>query len=287
MHRNLNPRHLPARIFLLIETDSMSEFTYPVDKITGLPYPVVPYETSNEVDTNHVAFHSDNPLLQGLAGLAVRYARVQEMDRGEHEILHERYIGMQKLPEDIDEQFEYCIWASLGDIPQHAVDLNRRSHWVKTLDNDQTTALRNRDIRVDSNQILAHFFAHYIQEQSLHYIDEFSMDRYLFTPFKSQKAHKGQWLLREAVETAVAPLQSKYRRLRRDGRIAVKSHVKLSDVVMSKISKQKREDFVKRKRHELSLAGDISRPSRILPYMFFIRPRCRARTWPRLNKLSI
>jgi hypothetical protein len=235
----------------------MGELSYPTDKLTGLPYPVIPYEKFVQVDTNHAVFHSDNPLLQGLGGQAVRYSRVQEMDRAEHEILHDRYHAIACLPETADEQFEYCVWASLDDIPPYAVDLSRKNHWVTQLDNDQIDILRKRDIRVDSNQVLANFFAQYIQEQGLTHIDGYAVDQYLYTPFKMRKAPKGHWLLREAVEEAVSPLQPKYKKLRREGRIAVRPNVALEEIVMSKIGKNKREEFIKRKRLERSAVSDL------------------------------
>lgn len=239
----------------------MSELSYPVDKISSLPYPVIPYENSDFVDTNHVAFHGGDPLLQGDGGRAVRYARVQEMDRGVHETLHERYKSMACLPETPDEQFEYCVWASLGDIPPYAVDLSRRRHWISRLDNNQINTLRSRDIRIGSNQVLASFFTKFILEQTLQSVDGYSIDKYLYTPFRKPRAHKGEWLIREAVADAVAPLQKKYRTLRREGRIAVSQQVTLQELVLSKIGKYKREEFVKRKRLERMAVTDLARLS--------------------------
>jgi hypothetical protein len=232
----------------------MAEYEYPVDSLTGLPYPVAPYETSNYPDTNHPAFHRDNPALQELSGLAVRFARVQGMDREEHKLLHHRYASVE-LPQSIDEKFEYCVWAALGDIPPYGVVFGRRSHWVEQLDSSQISILRGRDIRVDSGLMIGHFFAEYLNHQGLSFVDDAAMVKHLYTPFKTPKKDRGQWLVREAAESATAALQPKYRRLRRDGRVIVSPNVRLSDVVLSYLRKSHREDFLKKKRHQLSDRG--------------------------------
>lgn len=113
-----------------------AELITPVDEVSGIPLPILPQEllpSDNPAKANwHHPWHASSaPELQTLGGKALRHSRVQLVRTTDHNegdrtrgklTYHDFYIG-PKLPSDEPTQFNACVLACAGYIPERAIDL--------------------------------------------------------------------------------------------------------------------------------------------------------------------
>ncbi len=130
-----------------------AELITPVDELTGIPLPILPLEfldhNSSQANWHHPWHANSAPELQGLGGRALRHSRVQLVRATDHNYkdktgrpnYHNFYIGPE-LPTDTRKQFELCVIAAAGYMPDMAIDLRSGEPVVVPMSDVELTLLR-------------------------------------------------------------------------------------------------------------------------------------------------
>lgn len=114
-----------------------AELTTPLDRLSGIPLPILPRELLPAEDPEFANWHhpwhpSSAPELQTLGGKALRHSRVQLVRATDHNMgdrkrgkltYHDFYSG-PPIPADEAAQFIAVIAACAGYIPERAIDLS-------------------------------------------------------------------------------------------------------------------------------------------------------------------
>jgi hypothetical protein len=200
--------------------------TTPVDELTNIPLLFVPHwqvgtlmrsasKSGRFSDWNHAFFPRQSPELKGLAGLAVRYARVQRVSRLEHERYHQTYDG-PPLPQTDEEKFRASVLCAAGYIPPVALNMGHRKPREEFLGIRQIQRLRTSgEVRVDRPARVKRFITRYVLDQEIEGVDgKFVSDFLTIRPSsdydRKRQADMARTLLSMTVRGVAAELQSGY-----------------------------------------------------------------------------
>lgn len=194
-----------------------AEMVTPVDELTGLPLPLappdclLPLNRSDEANWHHHAHPRRSPLLQGIAGLAVRNARLQLADLRDHTAYHGVYSG-PPLPVTPEEQFCYTVMATAGYVPGHAIDFHGRKPQIVPIDHNSRNRLwESGELKVASVESVRKFLKAYILELDTSHLYTHVIDEFLHTSDRERKEYLGYLLLAKVIERASEPLRQPYR----------------------------------------------------------------------------
>jgi hypothetical protein len=199
----------------------------PVDEITNIPLLFVPHWGVNTLmrsasksgrfsDWNHAYFPRQSPDLKGLAGLAVRYARVQRVARQEHERYHQEFDG-PPLPQTREEKFRAAVLCAAGYIPPVAINMGQRVVRQEYLGFRQIQRLRTSgEVCVDRPTRVKRFLRDYVLDQEVEGVDGKFVSDFLTIKPESEydirrQADMARTLLGLTVRGVAAELQGGYR----------------------------------------------------------------------------
>lgn len=104
-----------------IFTDDKGHRTYPIERATGRPLPVVIDRLGNRPNRHH-AFYYERYYKNGPAGRKMaRRASLQLVNRRDHTVIHDEYEGGTPFPYDEAQEFNQTIWGMVGYIPPFGV----------------------------------------------------------------------------------------------------------------------------------------------------------------------
>lgn len=204
----------------------MGKLETPVDELTNIPMLFVPHwqvgtlmksasKTGRFSDWNHAFFPRQSPELKGLAGLAVRYARVQRVSRQEHERYHQTYDG-PPLPQTVEEKFRAAVLCAAGYIPPVALNMAGRRPQEEFLGFRQIQRLRTSgEVCVDRPARVKRFIRAFVLEQEIEGVDgKFVSDFLTIQPNtdydRKRQADMARTLLSLTVRGVASELQSGY-----------------------------------------------------------------------------
>jgi hypothetical protein len=223
-----------------------AEMVTPVDELTGLPLPLappdylLPLNRYDEANWHHHAHPRRSPLLQGMAGIAVRNVRLQLAELGEHNKYHQNYFG-PPLPETPEAQFSYTVMAAAGYVPPAAIEVNGRKPKIVSIDHEQRNRLwQSGELKVASLESVRKFLKDYVLAQDTSHLHENVIDEFLHTPDVERKQYLGNLLLAKVIERAVEPVDNPYRYAYREGLIPSAWPTKANSFVSSAIGRAKR-----------------------------------------------
>jgi hypothetical protein len=200
----------------------------PIDSHTGIPYLMVPHwqvhdimksasKTGRFSDRNHVFFPRLHPLLQTIGGQAVRHARVQRVNRGEHNRYHELYDG-PPLPQTEEEQFRATVFCVAKYIPPLALNMGLKKPGVEKLGPRQLRRLRESgEITMDSSRKVRDFMEGYVLDRGIEDIEKHKnfIGKFLLCPSdtvydRQRQQHMARNLLTLAARGSAAELEQVY-----------------------------------------------------------------------------
>lgn len=204
----------------------MGNLETPVDELTNIPLLFVPHwqvnalmksatKTGRFSDWNHAFFPRQSPELKGLAGLAVRYARVQRVSRLEHEKYHQIYDG-PPLPQTDEEKFRAAVLCAAGYIPPIGLNMGLRKPQEEPLGFRQIQRLRmSGEVRVDRPARVKRFITRYVLDQEIEGVDGAFVSEFLTiqpnTDYdRKRQADMARLLLSQTVRGVASELQSGY-----------------------------------------------------------------------------
>ena len=123
-----------------------AELVTPVDELTGIPLPLMPYDIlpANQPEIanwNHAWHPSSAPELQSIGGHALRNSRLQLVLATDHNMYsrttgrptyHDLYKGPELITDEV-KQFKICVLSAAGYIPDRAIDLHGGSDGPRVL----------------------------------------------------------------------------------------------------------------------------------------------------------
>lgn len=205
----------------------------PIDESTGLPYCFFPnpdFATTSRAtygiaDWNHQfprveVLHSGNPVLQGLAKLALMNLRVQLVNFDEH---HDKYnpcfIG--PLQPGTDEQLAITIAMGLAEyVPSVGIDLSGAKPVERHMDRNTRDRLWNSgQLRVACESSPRMYLFDYIFRHDVDHIRESELDEFLHTFDRERKLYLGHTLVAKIIERAAEPIDGVYATARKNGEI--------------------------------------------------------------------
>ena len=217
------------------------EIITPTCEATGLPLPLLPAELRENgallLRMNfHHHFHPNNhPILQGLAGRALRYSRGQIIDKPTHKSYHKKLSG-PILPQSEKEIFHDIVFSCAGVVPQQAIDLSEpEGYRVINLSPEHFEKVSSphsiyiegahhpkRSIR--TRREIGKFFAHYAINQDLQdVLSEIVVEEFLDKQTYGQRRKElGNFILREALGVSIDGLVPTHRALISEGYVTPK-----------------------------------------------------------------
>lgn len=227
-------------------------FVTPTDKVTGLPYPIMPDQKwlplhrPNVADDHHHFHPGSHPLLKSVGGAALRNCRLQRVALKPHnygpDSYHAYFVG-PNIPTDPVDQFKTCVYACAGFIPQYGIDMSDNGPQVIELLPGHIKALRRsnpndsfgyRDLWYNYEP-LRKFFTNFALQQDFNLIERRMLSKFLMTTDEQHKEHLTRKLISAAARLAVDPMIGEYRELHKTGQLHPRMDADPSVLVYFKI----------------------------------------------------
>ncbi len=213
------------------------------DEVTGLPLPILPLappgEDAQRSDAHH-AFYEKDLFLHGTPGTrAVRFSRLQYGPRYYHSRYHSMFKGAA-LPENEFQEFTMTVLGFAGYVPDEAVDTSGTEPKVVVMNQAQRHHLQLPGIlRTEHRKGRKAEIGQYLMAYALGLNEEFAeesiKEEFIETTNAKRKRELGFWLVAQAIETAVEPINPLYELAKRNkalridaapcARLAVKQQV--------------------------------------------------------------
>lgn len=224
----------------------------PTDEMTGLPHPILPFDTPPDDNRNFEDFHHHNfprrspellpsinlnhdaqpedYCLEDIASVALRVCRGQLLSRPVHEIAHKRLLGPQ-LPKTVQDKYIHVTKACAGLVSRWAIDLRQPDEDLLVYMDDRTfqkvadpKILCGERYYYDRpanfrRRIIGSFLLQYALEQDLSHVSPLVVDEFLDTKVDSRRTELGNLLLRDALEISLAPVLPLHSRLKKQGMV--------------------------------------------------------------------
>jgi hypothetical protein len=201
--------------------------TTPICEVTGLALPIMPNFPSFAVhlprrnaNIHHHNHPENSPHLRSLAGLAVRYSRVQRVNHYLHMNYHNIFAG-PPLTGSEDEAFRISVLSAAGVIPRQALDLSKRGDYrILTAPEKQYDVLRQPNvIKVDRPRLLAPFIADYAARQGIEEkVDNGIIDEFLNENTEpDRKRNLASLILAEALDLSLDKIDQDFSNLKKAG----------------------------------------------------------------------
>lgn len=213
------------------------------DEVTGLPLPILPLATPGEEGQRsdaHHAFYEKELFLNGTPGTrAVRFSRLQYGPRYYHNRYHSMFKGAA-LPENEFQEFTLTVLGFAGYVPDEAVDTSGTEPKKVVMSQAQRHHLQLPGIlRTEHRKGRKAEIGQYLMSYALGGDTEFGKDlikeEFIMTTNSRRKRELGFWLVSQAIESAVEPINPLYELAKRNkalrldaapcARLAVKQHV--------------------------------------------------------------
>ena len=229
----------------------------PTDPMTGLPFVILPILASGDIDPNHptVNYHHHfynrrHPDLEGnikldsdsrsklgklslheVAGFAVRMSRGQLLPMEVHYMVHELYKVGPVLPDNLDDKFKTVVMACSGIVPHYAIDVTapvsqRIVYMDKTLFDEVASPKlictersyydRPANFR---REVIGNFLMRYAIAEGLTAISSRTVHDFLRPRSESDRAHKGNMILKEALRACIDPMSDRFEELQYYGMV--------------------------------------------------------------------
>jgi hypothetical protein len=208
-----------------------AELQAPIDRITGLPYPIapgcreLPEDKPEDADLHHGFFQGRDPLLKDtLAGIALRNCAIQLIERPVHVAVHQWYGETAGLPTEEDDAFSRTLAAVAGVIPDMVSDFSTGEPVVRPATSKEQAFLRTpspedvfgyKYMRYNYSPILE-FYADFVSRRDLSHVPQARIEEFLTTANMERKRMLGARLLSNAAAVASDPIREQYYSLRRD-----------------------------------------------------------------------
>lgn len=200
----------------------MAEWVIPVEHETGIPLSFAPrYDLSRTAprrlrlsDDHHAVYPRLRSSLQSPSGQAVRSAREQTVEYGEHRTYHyyfDEYMAEKwDIPESEVERFGMTILLAGGYIPEQAIRSRRQGPEYTTLTERQRELMwERRIVKISSEGTVFTFLRDVVLGQELSHVDETDIGEFLFGD-DAQRIEKGNQLIESAAEKATEEIRPRY-----------------------------------------------------------------------------
>lgn len=199
----------------------------PTDTYSGMPWVIappnypLPNRRSDLADDNHAFHPAKSPLLDTMAGQALRHSRLQRVDWYDHHMVYHKHFYGPDLPTDEAEIFRRVVFAVARYIPDMALNCNDYEPRAVRLTHEEKARLwQTNELRVARPIIVRNFLASYVTRQDLSHISEHLIDEFLYSPDKKRQWYLGHWLLSQAAQVATEPINDMYRDAVKRGSVA-------------------------------------------------------------------
>lgn len=190
----------------------------PMDRLAGLPLPIVPAENPVAADWHHHFHPKKSPLLKGdLGAQAVRAVRLQRTDGNDHDEYHRIYAG-PPLPETDEERFATIIMAVAGYVPEHGISVRNRKPKVVKMKEEQRRHLQTSgDIKVGCQDLIRGFLRQYVMSQPIEGISlsDLAIEEFITTENQDRRLLIGHNILAQITDLATESVDETYWRANR------------------------------------------------------------------------
>jgi len=195
----------------------------PVDRLTGLPYPIISGDDIdslsglNVVNKNHAFFPKADPRLKTISGLALRVCRLQTVEakyhnNGKH-AYHEFYDG-PAIPESDNERFRTIIFALGGYIPRQGIDLTGAEPVERDMTEQEYDKIRTIDhgdykYFTYGESAIRVFFKQLVIDNAIN-TDIELLDKFVNTRNRQQRRKLGHTILHNSADMVAIPVEKDY-----------------------------------------------------------------------------
>lgn len=194
----------------------------PMDEASMLPLPIYPVMVPGRSDWHHSFYERNDPRLQGLGGKAVRHCRMQYIARALHDSYHDFYRhAYRPLPTDTMSQFYTVVMAASHYLPRVAVDVSGTEPVLRKLDDITHRRIRSRELSFQPRTEwgIGMFLMGVVLSQQFDHIHEQTIEEFLDTYDDKRRRALGHFIIAQAVERGVEPIDPVYRRAWKSGLI--------------------------------------------------------------------
>jgi hypothetical protein len=204
----------------------------PIDEVTKLPYPLLPYEgIPTELSLHHAAHPRTRKELRGIEnGDITRAARMQWVSgpagsvllgqklrdfHQPHQRYHYFYKGPEWLPSTEEEQFAYGVWAGSLFVPDFGLDVSGKKAKVRRMTEEQKERLHAGQIKIGAPEYLNTFLRRYVIKHGIPHVDGEMIDDFMNTEDIESRINIGRVILSQASEVVTEPIQTDFERAHR------------------------------------------------------------------------
>lgn len=208
----------------------------PYEAETGVVLPILSLpsqEDGQHRNYHHANFYREWFLTATPGTAAVRYSRLQYAAKGKHRFYHDLFEG-SRLPQTTQEEFEQTIWNYSGYVPAYAVTVGRHEYEIVELEPAQKQELQTPGLLTIERKLglrskIGEFLMTYAIWSDFDHVKQATIEEFIsITPEAAQedpslnekRLRLGRRLLRKGIETAVNPIDKKFRQARELGSVA-------------------------------------------------------------------
>lgn len=221
-----------------IFTDEKGHRTYPIEKATGRPLPIV-IDQLGSAPNRHHAFYYKRYYKDGPVGRAMaRRASLQRVNQYDHQIIHREYEGGTPFPSDEEQEFDQTIWGMVGYIPLFGVRVRGREAEVTELSVKDKRKLRKPGIfTIERSPYLQDELADYLLDYAVAqqfeprreaWVEEFLSisEKAAFgdSKVRDRREKLGMKLTNTAISAAVDPIESVFCEARKTHSLKLRKH---------------------------------------------------------------
>lgn len=236
------------------------ELVTPTDEMSGLPLAIapkcewLPMHNAQIADEHHGWHRKSAPLLNTLAGLALRNSWLQLIERDLHNEgpfrYHKHFSGPSLSIDEVD-IFSRITLACAGFIPDHVIDTQKGDSglsFVRPITKKEAEFLRTPS----ENNIFTYRYIQYryepikefFQGYTLNHVSHEEVDEFLHTKNLERKKEIGRLLLQNAVELVTDDIKAKYLLTKKQGLLHPAMPANPEELVLHKLGTQNERDHL-------------------------------------------
>ena len=206
----------------------------PIEVSTGIVLPLwAPPRGYGRGNRHHAHFYEKTYLNGSDESRAVRFSRLQFVDRKWHEEYHDSFKGT-RLPPDSEVAFRAVILNAAKYIPRFAVDMTHGCPDIIELSKKQKKTLRHPKVfsierSVEHREKIGNFLMNYSIDQELEQDKQYEVEEFVSLIQDRKKNWRkqerteqlGMELTNTAIELAVSPIEENYRIARQEKFFAI------------------------------------------------------------------
>lgn len=192
----------------------------PLDPVSGLPLPLLappvamagrPSQGEVPANNDHHHFFPRVRFTRTAGGLALRNARVQYVEAGDHRRLHERF-GPPPMPQSDQEIAEMLAFAAAGYVPETGFAFNEQGEpvFMGLTDEDRREFVLSEAIRAEADDAAQSFLFEHVMRQGLTERERQHHSRWLANPDEPYKGARGRELVLHASRVAMASISERF-----------------------------------------------------------------------------